>query len=827
MDDRFVSREDHSVDNLTETAPAPEYGFEYYETCGRLGPNSYTRENPHWLRFFGRVAEGIIGELNPRTVLDVGCAKGFLVECLRDRGVEAYGFDVSEYAIGHVRTDIRPYCWVGSSGQLINKNYDLITCIEVCEHQQQSEAEETIRQMTLHSDTVLFSSTPSDFTEPTHINVHPPIDWLRLFAQFSFSPDQTFDGGFIAPQAMLFRRVQVPPNDQLLCRFASQINEAVGRAGMKTPLEVSALEQELTAIRSSKGWRLLNFYRELRGYLMYPFIRLTRLKHRHLSYEHWIKHVEQRDYDAKRIVEAIARFQYKPKISLITPVYNTPIEVLDSTIRSVTAQHYENWELCICDDASSDTAVKQCLEAWTKRDARIKVTISAGNEGISRASNRALEMASGQFVGLLDHDDKLSPDALYEVVQLLQEHPEADLIYSDEDKLDSSGLRTEPSFKPDWSPEHILSRMYTCHFSVYRKERIDELGGFRTRFDGSQDYDLVLRLSERTKSIFHIPKILYHWRMISGSAAASIDSKVYAYAAGRRALTEHLERRRIPGKVTDGAWPGHYRIKFELPGTEMISIILAFSGKIETLIACIDSIETKTTYGNYEIIIVAAGDDDSTVRRHVPPLHKVLTLEGLFNKSRLINIGAQYARGSYLVLLHDDTEIVSLDWLASMLGFCRQPEIGVVGAKLITRAGLIAHAGTVLGIKGLTGLPLRKFPRNTPHNFGRSRGTRNCSAVSGACLMVRKSIFEQVGGLDEELADAFEDVDFCLKVREAGYRIVWTPWAELYHEASWPSDGRDSREARLLRERWGTALTSDPYYNPNLTVRYEDLGYRV
>jgi GT2 family glycosyltransferase/2-polyprenyl-3-methyl-5-hydroxy-6-metoxy-1,4-benzoquinol methylase len=830
MDDRTAGREDHSVAGPTETPPASEYDSGYYDTYGRLGPNSYTRENPHWLQFFGRVAERIIAELNPRTVLDVGCAKGFLVECLRDRGVEAYGFDVSEYAIGEVRTDIKPYCWVGSAGHSISKNYDLITCIEVCEHLQHSEAEETIRQMTLHSDTVLFSSTPSDFTEPTHINVHPIIDWVRLFAQFSYSPDQAFDGGFIAPQAMLFRRVQDLPSDQLLCRFASQINQAVGRVGMKTPLEVSALEQELTAIRNSKGWRLLTFYRELRGYLMLPLSRLKPLRYRHLSYEHWIKHVEQRAYDADRIVGAISKFQYKPKISLVTPVYNTPIEVLDSTIGSVTAQHYQNWELCLCDDGSPDAAVRQSLEAWKNRDARIKLAVSRANEGSSRASNRALELASGEFVGLLDHDDELSPDALYEVVKLLQMHSDADMIYSDEDRLDREGRRVRPFFKPDWSPEYMLARMYTCHFGVYRKQLLDELGGFRTGFEGSQDYDLVLRLSEKTDRIYHIPKILYHWRMLPGSASASAEAKPYAFVAARKALAEHLKRRQISGEVRDGSEPVCYRIEFDFPCVEKVSIIILSTDTAgEALRNCIRTLTKKTSYSHYQIIVLAPENLGSDIRQYLSSQQYMFVPSTTpLNPSRAINLGVTTANSNYIVLLHDDTEVLSADWITSMLGFCQQPEIGVVGAKLLYRNDLIEHAGVVLGLRGVAGHPLRKFPRDIRHDFRTTLDTRNCSAVRAACMMIRKNVFEKVGGFDEELGPDYNDVDFCLKVRKLGYRIVWTPGAELYHDCvSFEGMTKISREVARFQKRWGQTLTNDPYYNPNLTLRREDLGYGI
>jgi GT2 family glycosyltransferase/SAM-dependent methyltransferase len=831
MDDRIVGRENPSASvSQVASPPASEYGPDYFDTYGRLGPCVYTRQNPHWLKFFGDVADEIVRQLNPRTVLDVGCAKGFLVECLRDRGVEAYGFDVSEYAISEVRPDIKPYCWVGSATNGISKNYDLITCIEVCEHLSESDAQEAIRQMSVHADRILFSSTPSDFTEPTHVNVRPVIDWLRLFAQFSFTPDQVFDAGFIAPQAMLLRRAQVRPSDQALCRFANRINQAIA---MRSLPEVSALQEELNLIHNSRGWKLLSLYRNLRFRVKHQLAqerrKLRNLFDPHLSYEHWIRHVEQRSSDPGRIARAISNFHYKPKISVIMPVYNTPLGLLDLAIRSVRMQHYENWELCICDDASPDARVRHCLENWQRQDPRIKVTLSSRNEGISGASNRALQLASGEFAGLLDHDDELSPQALYEVVKLLQEQPQADMIYSDEDKLNTDGLRVDPFFKPDWSPEYMLARMYTCHFGVYRIRLLDEIGGFRTGFDGSQDYDLVLRLSERTNQIYHIPKILYHWRMIPSSAAASAEAKPYAYEAAKKALSEHLERRQMSAKIANGTWPGQYRIGFNLLGTEKVSIVILACSKPNVVRACITSIEEKTSYSNYEVIVVDNQNVDPDLRQCISPRSRtVVPFQGAFNSSRLINLGAKHASGAYLLLLDDDTEVISADWIDSMLGFCQESGVGVVGAKLLYRNDLIEHAGVVLGLKGLAGRPLRKFPRNTWHGTGVSCATRNCSAVSAACMMVRKRVFDQVGGFDEELSAAHNDIDFCLKVREAGYRIVWTPWAELYHDESpSPGRGRNSREVAYLKKRWEKVLTNDPYYNPNLTLRHEDFGYRV
>ena len=835
INDHVVGWENPSASiSSAATPPASEYGPGYYDTYGRLGPCVYTRENPHWLQFFGRVADEIVRLLNPRTVLDVGCAKGFLVECLRDRGVEGYGFDISEYAIGEVRPDIKPYCWVGSATNGITENYDLITCIEVCEHLSEADAQGAIRQMSSHADTILFSSTPSDFTEPTHVNVRPIIDWLRLFAQFSFAPDQEFDGTFIAPQAILFRRSQACPSDQDLCRFAHAKNRAIAIAELENSPELSPLRlrRQLDTILNSKGWKLLNRYRDLRFRVKQPIAQLFRkvdpLIRPHLSYAYWMKHCERRSYDPARIAQAMASFQYEPKVSIVMPVYNTPIELLDLAIRSVLGQRYENWELCICDDTSPSPDLRIRLESWQKRDPRIKITYSPKNEGISGASNRALSLATGECVGLLDHDDELSPDALFEIVNLLQCHPDADIVYSDEDKLDPQGRRICPHFKPDWSPEQFLSGMYFCHFGVYRRRLVEEVGGFRGEFDGAQDYDLALRIIEKTERIYHIPKILYHWRMAPTSFATSAVKKPYAHEAGRRALNEYVSRRRIPGEIVHGKWPAYYRIQFKLDGADKVSIIIPYLGKPDALMACINSIERRTSYRNYEIILVGnRGLDPGTKQYLLSRPHRVISVDESLNISRLINRGAAQAAGAYLLLLHDDAEVISSDWVTSMLGFSRLPEIGAVGAKLLYRTGRLQHIGVVLGLKGVAGHPLRGLYAYARGYLDPSEIIRNCSAVSGACMMVRKQLFEKLGGFDEQLPDTYNDIDFCLRLREAGYRIVWTPDAQLYHDEPASRSHANSRETRYFKNRWDKVLKNDPYYNPNLTLRYEDLGYRV
>ena len=569
-------------------------------------------------------------------------------------------------------------------------------------------------------------------------------------------------------------------------------------------------------------------YRNLRFRVKHTVAEAIKSLTPHLSYSYWIRHGEPRPSSPAQIAEAIAGFSYAPKISIVTPVYNTPLDHLDLAIRSVQAQHYENWELCICDDASPNTDVKARLQSWEKQEPRIKVTYSAKNEGISGASNRALELASGEFVGLLDHDDELTPDALYEVVKLLQKRSDADMIYSDEDKLDAEARRVWPHFKPDWSPELMLSVMYIGHFGVYRTSLLKEIGGFRVGIEGSQDYDLVLRLSEKTDRIYHIPQILYHWRMAPSSAAASGDAKPYAYEAAKKALTEHLNRRRVPGEIVHGEWRGLYRVRFNLQGSDKVSIVIPNFSKADALRCCVTAIEEKTSYRNYEVIVVDGGRLDAELRKWLESRGcRIISAEESASLSRRINFGGAAAQSPYLQLLHGGAEVISGDWISAMLGFCLQREIGAVGAKLFHRSGKIQHIGVVLGLKGMAGYPLRGY-RARPLGYpDPSQFVRNCSAVSGACMMVGKELFERLGGFDEKLPGAGSDIDFCLRVQEAGYRIVWTPEAELYHEGPLGGDSLSGRQAEYFKRRWSKFLERDPYYNPNLTLRYEDLGYRV
>ncbi|MFC0253173.1 glycosyltransferase family 2 protein [Massilia consociata] len=561
-----------------------------------------------------------------------------------------------------------------------------------------------------------------------------------------------------------------------------------------------------------------------------------------VSYADWIEHTEQPQLpspDQQR--EEIAAWDWKPRLSIVVPTYNTDPDMLRACLDSVLEQSYPHWELCIADDASPKPSVRTILGDYAKRDERIKVEYRAANGHIVAASNSALALASGEFVVLLDHDDELAAHALYAVAKALQARPTAQLVYSDEDKLDAEGQRCAPYFKPDFSPDLLYSQNYFSHLGVYRRELVEAVGGFRPGYEGSQDYDLVLRCVARVqdaRDIVHIPQVLYHWRMADGSTAGGHEQKSYASDAGRRALQDYFDGLGMPVKVSVTA-PGIYRHSWALPEpAPLASLIVPTRDGYQVLKTCIDSILALTSYRNYEILIV---DNQSTcpqtlaymARLEADGRARVLHYDAPFNYSAINNFAARQARGSVLGLINNDIEVISPEWLTEMMSHAMRADIGCVGAKLYYPNDTIQHAGVICGLGGIANHSHRHFAKGSPGYFGRLWLIHNLSAVTAAVLLVRKEIFDQVGGLDEAgLPVAFNDVDFCLKVREAGYRNLWTPFAELYHHESVSrgSDETPEKRQRFLGEiavmegRWAAQLRYDPYYNPNLTRHREDFS---
>ena len=538
--------------------------------------------------------------------------------------------------------------------------------------------------------------------------------------------------------------------------------------------------------------------------------------------------------DAERAAALVATIQDPPLISIVMPVYNVAAELLGQAVDSVRRQFYPHWELCIADDASTHASTRAALE-WIAQigDARIKLRRLERNSGIAGASNAALELATGSFVGLLDNDDALTRDALLEVALRIRSD-DADLIYSDEDKLDEGGVNVEPHFKPDYNEDYFLAINYICHFSVIRRELLQQIGGFRTGFDGAQDYDLLLRVTERTRRIAHIPKVLYHWRRTSGSTAVNASAKPQTSEAGRRALAESLARRGIDARVCEGPFPNTYRVTRGIQGKPLVSLLIPFRDKPELLEACISSILAKTSYQRFEIIGIDNNSSEASTQRVMQALQardsrvRFVRYEAPFNYSAINNFGATQARGEHLLFLNNDTEVLDSGWLEALLAHSQRRNVGVVGAKLLYSDDTIQHSGVIVGVGGVAGHAHLFLPADAPGYFSRAQLAQNLSAVTFACAMTRREVFERVGGLnDKELRIAFNDVDYCLRVREAGYLIVYTPDAVLHHyesksrgyEDTPEKQTRFAGEIRYMQQRHDAVLRDgDPYYNPNLSL---------
>lgn len=558
------------------------------------------------------------------------------------------------------------------------------------------------------------------------------------------------------------------------------------------------------------------------------------------QYARWCRQVEPTAAElAAMRAEAEALGDGAPRISILMPVYNTLPAHLDAAIESVRAQAWPYWQLCLCNDASTDPAIRDRLDAWVRQDARILVLHLPQNQGIALATAAALTLAEHPFIGFLDHDDCLAPWALYFAARYLIAQPQLDVLYSDEDKLDLSGRRYAPHFKPDWNPELFHAANYLCHFVVLRRALIAAAGGPRAGYDGAQDHDLLMRCIAHTapERIAHIPAVLYHWRESLTSTAHSAQAKPYAQASGIRALRTLVEGSGV--EVTDGLFPFSYRLRHPLPADPpLISILIPTRDGLERLRRCIDSIQRLSAYRRFELLIVDNQSRDPQMLSYLDalaaqPNARVLRYDQPFNYSAINNYAAEQARGEVLLLLNDDVEVLGADWLGEMLSQLLRPGVGVVGAKLYYPNGRIQHAGLILGIGGVAAHPHKHFVGTDYGYFGRLSLPQALSAVTGACLMVRRADYQRVGGLDaEHLAVAYNDVDFCLRIGALGLRCVWTPYAELLHHESL-SRGSDrlpakrqrlAREARVMRERWGTKLDRDPAYNPNLTLQGEDFS---
>ncbi len=562
------------------------------------------------------------------------------------------------------------------------------------------------------------------------------------------------------------------------------------------------------------------------------------------SYSSWIADVENlhrpSEFAIKQFLEVLS---LKPIISILLPTYNSDKKLLCKCIESVLNQSYSHWQLCIADDASSISNVRELVKDYATKDDRIQLNLRDSNGHIVEASNSALKLATGDYITLLDHDDLLSEHALLKVVQSINKKPDAAVIYSDEDKVDAEGNRFDPHFKPDWNLDLLLSQNYISHLGVYRAELIHAVGGFREGVEGSQDHDLLLRCVSMLNAgqVVHIPEILYHWRAIEGSTAEKPEEKGYTTAAGVKALNDFHSQSASGATVESGRLPNTYRTHWPIPDVQpLVSLIIPTRDGYEVLKRCLDSILEKTTYGNYEILIMNNQSRCAVTLQYLEAISvdkkiTVLNWNNPFNYSAINNYGVTKVNGTIIGLLNNDVEVINPDWLNEMVSHACRDDIGCVGAKLYYPNETVQHGGVILGIGGVAGHSHKYFSRNEHGYFSRLELVQNLSAVTGACLLVRKAVFEQVGGLEEEnLAVAFNDVDLCLKVREAGYRNLWTPYAELYHHESHTRGQDDTlkkrnralREVEYMRKRWGTLLDNDPAYNPNLSLVHEDYSLR-
>jgi GT2 family glycosyltransferase len=562
-----------------------------------------------------------------------------------------------------------------------------------------------------------------------------------------------------------------------------------------------------------------------------------------VSYKNWYKLYDTISEQDIEIIRSLSHnLAYQPLFSVVMPVYNAPLKYLEKAIESVRNQAYTNWELCIADDKSTDKNVLKLLKDYQKKDSRIKVVYRDVNGHISLASNSALELASGDYIVLLDQDDELRPHSLYMVAKAISENKNLQLIYSDEDKIDETGARFDPYFKTDWNKDLFYGQNMISHLGVYKHSIIKKIEGFRQGYEGSQDYDLALRFIEHIQpdQICHIPHVLYHWRAIKGSTAVAVSNKNYAFEAGIKALSDHFKRTGQNAIVSSNR-NNSYRIKWPLPEhPPLVSIIIPTRDKVETFATCVKSILTKTEYKNYQVLILDNNSEDVSTHEYYKELQaqykniKLYSYEDEFNFSAIINFGVRQSEAEVVVLLNNDTEVINKDWLGEMVSQSLREEIGAVGAKLFYPNDQIQHAGVFLH-EGHPGNHIYlKRTKDDPGYFNKLNLVQNYCAVTAACLVIRKEVFLKAGGLDEEnLKVAYNDVDFCLKVRELGYNNLWTPFAQLYHHESL-SRGSDMSEKNWLRfkkeqsymlSKWKDLVSKDPYFNPNLDINTNTTRY--
>lgn len=609
-----------------------------------------------------------------------------------------------------------------------------------------------------------------------------------------------------------------------------------------------------TGAANRKVQKLMNLMNMETVHVAWDFLKENGLKALILKSKHKIQGIDD-DYDyaewwnlTKPSEEELEeqkkkKFDYMPKFSIVIPVYKTPEKFLKEMLDSIVEQTYANWELCIADGSPAGESVENVLKKYAEKDARIRYQVLGENRGISGNTNVALEMAEGDFIVLADHDDRLTPNALFECAKKLNENENCDVLYSDEDKLDMDGDELfDPHFKPDFNPDLLTSVNYICHLFVVKKELLDKVGGFRAEYDGAQDYDFIFRCTENAKQICHIPKVLYHWRCHPNSTASNPESKLYAFTAGSRAIMDHYKRVGIEAeKVEKGVDYGIYHTTFKIKDDPLVSVIIPNKDHTVDLDNCIRPMLTEGTYKNLEFVIVennsteqATWDYYEKIQKEFPNVH-VVRWEREFNYSAINNFGVQHAKGEYLLFMNNDIELIAKNFVEEMLGFVQREDVGIAGARLLYEDDTIQHAGVVIGFGGIAGHTFIGLHKSENSYFNRAMCAQDYSAVTAACMMSKRSVFDAVGGFTEELAVAFNDIDYCMKVRKLGKLVAYAPYAVLHHYES-KSRGledtpekveRFNREIATFAKRWPEILRDgDPYYNPNLTLRKSNFALR-
>lgn len=595
----------------------------------------------------------------------------------------------------------------------------------------------------------------------------------------------------------------------------------------KNNIEWGRLIKKLSPYTIQKGFRYLKHYG-----LKEFWVRLNeRFEPEEVPYGPWYEAYVPGEAELEK--QRRRKWQYEPKISVVVPAYKTPEKFLRQMIDSLRNQTYGNWELCIANGSPEDSSMESVLQEYSSQDDRIRYKNLDENLGIAENTNEAFAMATGEFVGLLDHDDLLSSNALYEIVRVLESDRETDVVYTDEDKVTTDlSEHFQPHLKPDFNLDLLRSNNYICHFFTVRREIVEQTGGFRREFDGAQDYDFIFRCTEAARRIRHVPEILYHWRTHKASTADNPASKMYAFDAGKRAIEAHLERCGEQGNVSHTKDLGFYKVAYPVLKESLVSIIIPNKDEKESLQKCLESIWEKSTYKNYEILIVENNSTSQEIFAYYEELEKrenvrILKWEHEFNYAAINNFGAAHASGEYFLFLNNDVEIITTDWVEKMLGNCQRDQVGAVGVKLYYPDDTIQHAGCIIGIGGIAGHMFVGMPGSHTGYLHKASIQQNLSAVTAACMMMKRTAFEKAGGFTEELSVAFNDVDLCLKVRREKYLIVYNPFVELYHYESKSRGAEDSeekvrrfqREIEYMRSHWIQILKEgDPYYNKNLSL---------